>query len=397
MIIEYNPMHCGHLHLMEKTRARLGADTAAVGVMSGDYVQRGDFAILRRHARAEAAVRGGMDLVLELPLPWAVSSAERFADGGVQALAATGVVTHLAFGSECGDADALAEVAACLDSELYHAGLRRFLGEGMSFAACRQAAVGGILGPERAALLEMPNNNLGVEYCKALLRHAPGVRPLTVPRQGDAHDAEVWAGGNPSSAAIRKLLRAGEREQALALMVPAMRDVYEREEAAGRAPVFLDTCERAVLARLRSMSEADFAALDEGREGLCNRLYAASRTAVSVAEVLEAAKTKRYAYARLRRMVLWAYLGLTPGEFPKTVPYLRVLAANETGRRLLAQMRGTAAVPVLTKPNHVRRLDKAAQELFALEARAAGLYALAYPNLAAAGGGGAWKEGPVMV
>ena len=236
-----------------------------------------------------------------------------------------------------------------------------------------------------------------MEYCKALLRHAPGIRPLTVPRQGDAHDAEVWAGGNPSAAAIRRLLRSGEREQALALMAPAMRDVYEKEEAAGRAPVFLDTCERAVLARLRSMSEADFAALDEGREGLCNRLYAASRTAVSVAEVLEAAKTKRYAYARLRRMVLWAYLGLTPGEFPKTVPYLRVLAANETGRRLLAQMRGTAAVPVLTKPNHVRRLDKAAQELFALEARAAGLYALAYPNLAAAGGGGAWKEGPVMV
>lgn len=397
MIIEYNPMHCGHLHLLEQTRARLGADTAAVGVMSGNFVQRGDFAVLRGRARAEAAVRSGVDLVLELPLPWAVSSAERFADGGVQALAATGVVTHLAFGSECGDAGALAEVAACLDSEPYHAGVRRFLGEGMSFAACRQAVVRGILGPERAALLETPNNNLGVEYCKALLRHAPEIRPLTVLRQGDAHDAEVWAGGNPSATAIRKLLRSGEREQALALMAPAMRAVYESEEAAGRAPVFLETCERAVLARLRSMTEADFAALDGGREGLCNRLYGASRTAASVAEVLEAAKTKRYAYARLRRMVLWAYLGLAPGNFPEKVPYLRVLAANETGRRLLARMRGTASVPVLTKPNHVRRMDKAAQELFALEARAADLYALAYPNLTAASGGGAWKEGPVIV
>ncbi|MDO4315675.1 MAG: nucleotidyltransferase family protein [Oscillospiraceae bacterium] len=397
MIIEYNPMHCGHLYLLEQTRARLGAGTAVVGVMSGDFVQRGDFAVLRRHARAEAAVRSGVDLVLELPLPWAVSSAERFADGGVQVLAKTGLVTHLAFGSECGDAAALQEVAACLDSELYHAGLRRFLGEGMSFAACRQAVVGGILGETQAALLETPNNNLGAEYCKALLHHAPGIRPLTVPRRGDAHDTPVWEGGNPSATAIRKLLRSGERERALALMAPAMGEVYEKEEAAGRAPVFLENCERAVLARLRSMTEADFAALDEGREGLCNRLYGAGRAAVSLAEVLETAKTKRYAHARLRRMVLWAYLGLAPGEFPEKVPYLRVLAANETGRALLARMRGSASVPVLTKPNHVRRLDGDAQALFALEARAADLYALAYPNLAAAAGGSAWKEGPVIV
>lgn len=390
-------MHCGHLHLLRELRARLGEDTAVVGVMSGNFVQRGDFALVRGHARAEAAVKSGMDLVLELPLPWAVSSAERFAGGGVGALAATGVVTHLAFGSERGDADALREVAACLDSEAYRAGLRRFLGEGMSFAACRQAVVRGLLGPEKAALLDTPNNNLGVEYCRALGRRAPGIRPLTVPRRGDAHDTAVWAGGNPSATAIRKLLRAGEREQALALMAPAMGDIYQGEEAAGRAPVFSETCERAVLARLRSMTRADFAALDEGREGLCNRLYGASRTAASVAEVLEAAKTKRYAHARLRRMVLWAYLGLTPGAFPEEVPYLRVLAANETGRTLLARMRKTASVPVLTKPNHVRRLDEAAQALFALEARAADLYALAYPDLSAAAGGGIWKEGPAIV
>lgn len=397
MIIEYNPMHCGHLHLLEQTRAQLGSDAAIIGVMSGDFVQRGDFAILRRHARAEAAVRSGMDLVLELPLPWAVSSAERFADGGVQALAAAGVVTHLAFGSECGDTAALTEVAACLDSERYHAGVRRFLGEGMSFAACRQAVVRDILGEERAALLKTPNNNLGVEYCKALRRRAPGIRPLTVPRQGDAHDTEVWAGGNPSATAIRTLLRTGKRAQALSLMTPAMRDVYEKEEAAGRAPVFLETCERAVLARLRSMTGADFAVLDQGREGLWNRLYDAGRTAASVAEVLEAAKTKRYAHARLRRMVLWAYLGLAPGDFPEKVPYLRVLAANETGRMLLARMRKTASVPVLTKPNHVRRMDGDAQALFALESRAADLYALAYPDLSAAAGGSIWKEGPVII
>jgi hypothetical protein len=116
-----------------------------------------------------------------------------------------------------------------------------------------------------------------------------------------------------------------------------------------------------------------------------------------VAEILETAKTKRYAYARLRRTVLWAYLGLVPAARPETVPYLRPLAANENGRSLLAQMRKSASVPVVTKTAHVRELGEAAQKLFELECRAADLYALAYPELSAARGGRAWREGPVLV
>ncbi len=397
MIIEYNPMHSGHLHLLEQVRARLGADTAVVGVMSGNFVQRGDAALLRKQARARAAVESGVDLVLELPLPWAVSSAERFADGGAAVLAATGLVDVLAFGSECGEAEPLLEVAACLDSPAYGTGLRRLLGGGASYAACRQAAVRDLLGPERAELLSSPNNILGVEYCKALLRRGASIRPLTVPRLGDAHDGARTGSGHPSASALRALLRAGDREEALDLMPPAMRAAYEAEEAAGRAPVFLETCERAVLARLRTMTEAEFAALDQGREGLYHRLYAASRTAASLEGLLAAAKTKRYACARLRRMALWAYLGLTAADFPAEVPYLRPLAANRTGRALLARMRTCAALPVLTKPADVRRLGEAAERLFALEVRAADLYALAYPSLPSALGGAEWREGPVIL
>ena len=381
VIIEYNPMHMGHVHLLQEIRRQLGADTPVVCAMSGNFVQRGDFAIVGRRARACAAVQSGADLVLEVPLPWAVASAERFADGGVQVLLGTGLVSHVAFGSECGDADALLEAAECLLSRPFQEELRRGLKEGRSFAACRQRAAERLLGPEKAALL----------------RRGSSVQPLTVPRVGAAHDEVGTEGPIASASAIRALLQAGERETALSRMTPAMRQAYEEEEAAGRAPVLRETCERAILARLRSMTAADFAALDEGREGLGNRLYDASRTAASVAEVLEDAKTKRYAYARLRRMVLWAYLGLTPADFPAEVPYLRVLAANAKGRELLARMRKTAVVPVLTKPNHVRRMSAEAQKLFSLEAQAADLYALAYPELSAAFGGGAWKEGPVIV
>ena len=390
-------MHMGHVHLLEEIRRLLGTDTAVICAMSGDFVQRGDFAVVGRRARAKAAVQSGADLVLEIPLPWAVASAERFADGGVQVLLDAGLVSHIAFGSECGDADALREIAECLLSDAFQEALRRGLTTGRPYAACRQKAVEQILGPEKAALLESPNNILGIEYCKSLLRRGSDVQPLTVPRVGAAHDEKDADGPIASASAIRALLWAGERETALARMAPAMRRAYEEEEAAGRAPVFQETCERAVLARLRSMTEEDFAALDEGREGLCNRLYDASRTAAGVAEILEKAKTKRYAYARLRRMVLWAYLGLAPAAFPKEVPYLRVLAANAMGRELLARMRKTAAVPVLTKPADVRRLGAEARELFELEARAADLYALAYPDLSAAVGGSVWREGPVIV
>ena len=397
IIIEYNPLHSGHVYMLEETRRRLGADTAIVGVMSGDFVQRGDFAIVRKQARARAAVESGVDLVLELPLPWAVSSAEGFAEGGVQVLQATGLVTHLAFGSECGEAEPLRQLAETLLDKRLDDLIRQELAAGVSFAAARQRAVEQLTSPETAALLEQANNALGIEYCKALLKRNSKIQPLTVRRSGSGHDAALQAGEHPSGSAVRQLLRSGNRQEALSLMAPAMARAYEAEETAGRAPVLMETCERAILARLRSMGPEEFERLDEGREGLYNRLYDASRTAVSVEELLAAAKTKRYAYARLRRMVLWAWLGISPEDVPAQVPYLRVLAANEKGRELLARMKKTATLPVLTKPNHIRRLDEDAQALFALEARAADLYALAYPDLSAAVGGRAWREGPEIL
>lgn len=397
IIVEYNPLHMGHVHLLRQTRRILGEDTAILCCMSGDFVQRGDFALLRRQARAKAAVQSGADLVLELPLPWAVSSAEGFARGAVETLLSTNVLTHLAFGSECGDGAALQRVAAALQSEEFPALLRQELKVGDSFAAARERSVGKRLSPEDAALLQSPNNILGIEYCKALLDCKSTVEPLTIRRVGAAHDAKEAQGTIASASAIRTLLKEGEKERALSLMAPAMKEAYLEEEAAGRAPVLWQNSERAILARLRSMRREEFAALDQGKEGLYNRLYEASRTAAGVEELLAAAKTKRYAYARLRRIVLWAYLGLKPAELPQHPVYLRPLAMNDRGRAVLAKMRKEAALPILTKPADVRRLGPEAQRLFAMEAAAADLYSLSYPDLAAARGDALWKEGPVLL
>ena len=393
IIAEYNPLHLGHVHLMAEARRLLGPETGILCVMSGHYVQRGDFAVAGKFARAAAAVRSGADLVLELPVPWALSSAEGFAAGAVEILKATGVVTHLVFGSEGGDAAPLVRCAEALCSPAFPQRLREELKRGDSFPAARQRALESLLPPADAGALARPNDTLGVEYCKAL--RGGGIQPAAVLRRGAGHNCEAAGGGFVSASAIRARLRRGDGEEALSLMAPAMAEGYRAERAAGRAPASLSNCERAVLARLRFLEEADWAALDLGNEGLYRRFFRSSRSAASLAELLEAVKTKRYPLARLRRMVFRAYLGLPPAPPPEGPAYLRVLAANRRGTALLAGMRTAAALPVLTKPAAVRRLPEEAQRLFALEARASRLYALACPDPAAVPD--ERRTGPVIV
>ena len=393
IITEYNPLHYGHLALIQAVRQQFGEDTAVICAMSGDFVQRGDFAIERAHARAEAAVRGGADLVLELPLPWAISSAEGFARGGVSILAATGVVDTLAFGSECGNAAKLQRAAKALLRADFPDALREELAKGLSFAAARESAARALIG-EDAAVLREPNDILGVEYCKALLQSGSTIAPLAILRKVVGHNGGA-AKGFASASHIRELLTNGE--DASAYLTAESAAIYARECAAGRAPVTMQNAERAVLSRLRAMCEEDFARYDSGNEGLYRRFYDAARTAASVDELLSAVKTKRYAYARLRRMLLAAYLDVTAADVPPEVPYLRVLACNERGRKLLKTIKKTGSAPVLTKSADVRALSEEAQKLFALTARAADQYVLAYPELRAARGSSAWTEGPVIV
>ncbi len=391
IITEYDPLHLGHVHLMAEVRRLLGPETGIICVMSGNYVQRGGFAVVGKHARAAAAVQSGADLVLELPVPWALSSAEGFAAGAVELLKSAGNVAHLVFGSESGDAAPLVRLAEALESPAFPPALRRELARGDSFAAARQRAAECLLPGGDAALLKQPNDILGVEYCKAL--RGSGIRPLAVPRRGAGHNSGTAGDGFASASAIRALLRRGEEEAALSRMAPAMAAAYREERAAGRAPILLENCERALLARLRFLEEADFAALDGGNEGLYHRFFRAARSAASVAELLEAVKTKRYPLARLRRMVFRAYLGLAPAP-PERPAYLRVLAANGRGTALLAGMRRTASLPVLTKPAAVRRLSEEARRLFELEARADRLGALACPDPAAVPD--EWRRGPAI-
>ena len=393
VIAEYNPFHRGHAWQLGEIRRTLGEDTAVIACMSGNFVQRGDFAVLGKHARAEMALRGGADLVLELPTPWSAAAAERFAQGGVAVLAAAGVVTHRAFGCECGALEPLRAVAECLDSETYHAGVVRFTGEGMTFAAARQAVVRA-LAVEAAECLSSPNNALAVEYLRALKSRGSAMEPLALPRVGAAHDSGEES-EYPSASAIReKLLAGGDWRR---MLPEASAAVLSREIEAGRAPVRMENCQRAVLSQLRRMEEEDFRPYDGGNEGLYHRFYAAVHSAATVDGILSAAKTKRYPLARLRRMLLQSYLGVPQAAQGETPLYIRVLGANERGRALLGRMRKTASLPVITKPAHVRRLGEEVQRAFDREARCTELYVLARPDLPQAVPESEYAAGPVML
>ena len=389
IICEYNPFHLGHARMLKGLRRQY--DAPLVCAMSGNFVQRGEPAVAEKRARAEMALRCGADVVFELPTVWAMASAERFARGGVALLRRTGVVTQVAFGSECGDAAALMRVAACLDGEDFRVALQRRLAGGDTFAVCRERAAAELLGETDAALLREPNNILGIEYCRAL--RGSGIGAVTLPRTGARHDGAA-SGGIASASEIRRLLHEGQPERAMAFLPPEAAEVLRREMAQGRAPVTLENCERAVLAKLRTLREEDFLPYDGGGEGLYRRVYRAVRAGTSVGEILALAKTKRYPMARLRRMLLAAWLEVP--QPPEEVPYLRLLGAGKDGRPLLRQMQ-RSGVPVLTKPADVGRIGPAAQELFTRECAWTDLYMLGMPSLRWSACGSDWKTTPILL
>lgn len=396
IVAEYNPFHLGHGWHIAETRRLLGGDAGIVCVMSGNFVQRGQAAVMDKWRRAECALRGGADLVLELPTVWAAASAEAFAQGAVALLAATGVADMLSFGCESGDATSLSAAADCLLTDAHRELLREELGRGVSFPVARQAAAEKLIGSQ-AGCLGTPNNNLAVEYLKALKLLRSPIAPLAVARVGAGHDAAAPADGFASASAIRAMLKDSRWEDAGRYLPSSTTSLLLQEAEQGHCPAGLEQCERAVLAKLRAMSEDDFAALpDSGApEGLPCRLTEAARTSCSIEEFCDATKTKRYTHARIRRLVLWAFLGLTAADRPAAPPYLRVLGFNRRGQALLREMREKAALPVLVKSTHARRMPEPARQLFKLEARCTDLYALCSPLPRPCGL--EWTTGPVIL
>ena len=324
IVCEYNPFHLGHQKQIDSIREKFGANTGIICAMSGNYVQRGHPSVFDKTIRAEAAIRCGADLVVELPVTTSLSSAEGFAASGVAVLSR--LCDGLCFGAETADLQQLLGTAEALLSEDFPKLLRRELERGCSFPAARQAALEKMGLP--GAILESPNNILAVEYCKAILRQSSPMRPLPISREGSYHAKEADF-ENPSATSLRIRLQNGLD---ISGYLP---------EAAGQvfagAPIHtLEAGQRAVLSGLRTMEDAEFEALPFGSEGLWRKLMRESRKQATLEDIAAAVKSKRYTRSRIDRMILCAFLGITVQTMEAEIPYVRVLAFNDRGREILS-------------------------------------------------------------
>lgn len=344
IIAEYDPFHNGHAWQLQQAKA-LGAQRVAVAMSCG-LTQRGALPLLPESVRVQAALTCGADLVFALPAPYACSGAECFARAGVQLLAAAGC-DALVFGAETPDAALLMEAARVLSGAEYRTALKARLAAGArSFAAARQAAVEAVCpGTGLAALLDKPNNNLAVEYCKAILELGASLVPIPLPRQGAGHgQALTETGGQFASAsALRTLWQSGGADAAAPYVPAEVLPLYREAFAAGRY-TDLAAAQRCQLALLRSRcaGTAPFAQVRGISEGLEHRLEAAVRSSTTHAELLDSLTTVRYPRARMRRLAMDAALDYSTDAFPALPPYLHLLGAQKDALPLLK----AAALPV---------------------------------------------------
>ena len=376
IIAEYDPFHKGHAAHIAATRSENGGKaTHVVAVISGSFTQRGEPALLSKFRRAEMALACGADLVLELPIPWAMAPAENFAAGGVAILNALNCVDLLSFGSECGDIAELNQLAALSAHPDYQTALKKALSDGIPYAAAGQQAAANVLGPSPANHLASPNNTLGIEYLRASHRQGATWDFFTLQRQGALHTDTVPKDGFSSATLLREMIRNRRTDEAIPYLPTQTAAILQSACEGGEVTNQTHRLEAALLAHLRRLTEKEYRDLPWLSEGLENRLCRACRTATDYQGLLNAVKTRRYPMARLRR-ILWAsLLGLNSADTDGLPPYIRILGMNKRGQEILSVASPT--LPVLSRPTQSDMLDEQAQRIFSLECTATDLHALA--------------------
>ena len=377
IVAEYNPFHNGHSYQIEKSK-ELGEWTHVVAAMSSNYVQRGETALISKWARAEMAVKNGVDLVIEIPTLWSTSYAQRFAYGGVSLLNSLGCVDMLSFGSECGNIDELIECKDAINSDAVSERLKENLEYGLSFASARSEALKAVCGNRFFDILEEPNNTLGVEYLQALDKLGSDMIPMTIRRIGASHDSVMRSENFACASDIRRMMLEENKEWEM--YVPqSVADIYAREAENGKAPCPISKLEFSILCCMRQLSAEDIGLSPDVSEGMEYRIHDAALRASSLEELFQLAKTKRYSHARIRRIVLHAFMGFVADDYRGEPPYIHILAMNDKGKEILREAKDKSSKPIVTKASDFDRLDDYGLHVFSLEDMCTDVYSLASP------------------
>lgn len=384
IIAEYNPFHNGHQFHLDNAVKQTNADYTIV-VMSGEFVQRGTPAIMDKYARAEAALCCGADLVLQLPTYYAAGSAEFFSSGAVSLLDKLGVVTHLCFGSECGDTGLLSKLANIYvhEPQEFQDSLRVKLKSGLSFPVARAASLLEVY-PEFSAslsVLSSPNNILGIEYIKALLKRGSSIEPLTITRSGAGyHDRELDSSFS-SATAIRHAIENGISPEHLQTQIPTeATDVYDRYFADSK-PVFLDDFSGLLYYKLLLEQNAGYASYMDVSEDLSDRIRKNLYQFTSFSDFCNLLKTKEITYSRICRCLLHILLNIKKDTLYKYVheldyvPYARILGFRKSATPLLGEISKKASIPLISKlANADKILEGAALDMLKEDIRIRDIY-----------------------
>lgn len=360
VICEYNPFHNGHKYQLDMAKKLTECSQIAV-LMSGNYVQRGDFAIYSKSVRAKAALANGADLVIENPSMFVLRSAEGYAHAAVYTLNSLGCIDFLVFGAETDDMNTLKNIAALLSNETprFQTELKAFLAEGLPYPAARSKATDKLLGKYASDILKQPNNLLAVEYLKALIKLKSDIKPVLIPRSGAAHHSDRANGCMASASFIRTQVLGGADFSSL---VPdSAAEIYKNAE-----PFIPENADKSILAALCLMTRSELASVPDISEGLENKIKKELSFCTSADELILAVKSKRYTYSRIKRSILCAFLRICSDDASILPKYIKILDFNDRGRQILNYAKKTASLPLAKNAAAVLR-DEAAMSLWKRE------------------------------
>ena len=362
IVCEYNPFHKGHLYQIEKAKA-MGAEKI-VCVMSGNFVQRGECAFFNKHLRAQAAIMCGADVVIDLPTPWAMASAETFARGSIGLLESFGI-DALSFGCESDDESLLRACAQKLNDAETGTLIKKYTAEGLSYPEAVSKALADTLGEKAGRIVSSPNNTLAIEYIRHL---SDNIKLLPVKRKGADHDSDTTKDSIASASFIRS---SGLSDECFDYVPEKLVSLYKDAEKYN-----LSHCERAILSALRMTDKEDYSLYVSDKSGLDMRIYDSAQSAHSLESLYASAKSRNYTHSRVRREVMNIYLKIKKNYSEGIPPYMRILAVSETGLSLLSKAKDNTILPIITKYAEAKNLQGKAKEIYDAECRNTDLFAL---------------------
>ena len=389
IVCEYNPFHNGHLYHIIQSKKITGADYT-IAIMTGNFTQRGDVSLVDKWTKAEMALLAGVDLVIELPVLYSISSAENFADGAIKILNSLKIVDNISFGSETRDINLLDRIAEvlCNEPKEYQTLLSHELSKGLSYPKARENALMMYLNDVRrfANVLSTPNNILGIEYLKSLRKSKSTILPVCIPRIGAGHNDTTYSKNIASATAVRNLVSSNKYDSLeFKRLVPiSTYSILTENIKKGHIIHGLTNFEKEILYAFRRMSVQEIANLPDVSEGLEYKLKEAANSCNSLIEFFNIVSSKRYTKTRISRILVYGLLGITKKDIQlskSVTPYVRVLGFNKNGQELLSMIsRANPKLPLITsvKKFEESNKNKNLQAMLAKDIWATDVYTLGY-------------------